>query len=270
MKIHFISDVHLEFGKWPKAIDVNSIAADVSVLAGDIGVGLEGLEWALSFNRPVIYVMGNHEFYGQRPMADLWRKARKKVAGTHVHLLENESIIFDSVRFIGATLWTDFCLFGEEEQESMMRYAQNEMTDYQRIFVSIRRAQAWDEIAARPRHGGDFLTARKSATLHNESRQFLEQALDRDSRGAWRKTVVVSHHAPSALSLEEQSATAALDSAYASNLDQLASKADLWIHGHVHVPVDYQIANCRVISNPRGYTGIDLVAEFLPSFVVEI
>jgi len=95
MKIHVLSDIHLEFGKWPDAIDINAIDADVTVLAGDIGVGLEGIQWALSIERPVIYVFGNHEFYGQRPMHDLWRKAREKVAGTHVHLLENDAALID-------------------------------------------------------------------------------------------------------------------------------------------------------------------------------
>lgn len=85
MKIHFFSDVHLEFGKWPKDVDVNAIDADVSVLAGDFEIGLEGIEWALSFDRPVIYVMGNHELYGQRPMVEFWKKAHKRVEGTHMN-----------------------------------------------------------------------------------------------------------------------------------------------------------------------------------------
>jgi len=104
MKPHILSDIHLEFGKWPKNIDVNAIDADVSVLVGDIGIGLDGIDWALTINRPVVYVMGNHEFYGQRPMVELWRKAREKTAGTHVHLLENESMTLNGIRFLGCTL----------------------------------------------------------------------------------------------------------------------------------------------------------------------
>ena len=73
MKIHILSDIHLEFGKWRRTQDVNAIDADVTILAGDIGVGLSGIDWALTFRRPVIYVLGNHEFYGQRPMETLFR-----------------------------------------------------------------------------------------------------------------------------------------------------------------------------------------------------
>ena len=49
----------------------------------------------------------------------------------------------------------------------------------------------------------------------------------------------------------------------------MGGTVDLWIHGHSHQAVDYEIANTRVLSNPRGYpdehTGFDaaLVAEVL-------
>ena len=61
MKIHILNDLHIEFG----AFEPPPTDADVVVLAGDIGVGLEGLHWAQSCfsDKPVIYVPGNHEFY---------------------------------------------------------------------------------------------------------------------------------------------------------------------------------------------------------------
>ncbi len=61
MKIHLMSDVHLEFDPsfTPPYVD-----ADITVLAGDIGYGIEGIEWAKKrFSRPVVYVLGNHEYY---------------------------------------------------------------------------------------------------------------------------------------------------------------------------------------------------------------
>ena len=60
MKIQFFSDIHLEFGEF----DIPATDADVIVAAGDIGVGLQGIEWLKRFNRPTIYVAGNHEYYG--------------------------------------------------------------------------------------------------------------------------------------------------------------------------------------------------------------
>lgn len=281
MKLHILSDIHLEFGKWPKAVDVNEIDADVTILAGDIGVGLEGFQWALAFDRPVIYVMGNHEFYSQRPMNDLWRKAREKVADTHVHLLENEAVFLADpanpgrrIRFLGATLWTDFCAIGPARQEECMDAAGRSMTDYSAIFVS-RRGSAPMEPGFTTRHQGDHLTPRKTLAMHHESRNFLEQELRRspDSLGigeTWDKTVVVTHHAPSALSLTQQQAIEHGDAAYASHLDHLVAEVDLWIHGHTHIAVDYQVGAGRVICNPRGYAGRELVAEFTPGLAVEV
>lgn len=281
MKLHIISDLHLEFGKWPKGIDVNTIDADVTVLAGVIGVGLEGFQWALSIIRPIIYVIGNHEFYGQRPMNDLWRKAREKIEGTHIHLLENASVLIDdprnpgeSVRFLGATLWTDWAILGADEQEECMRQAGQTMTDYGAIYVS-RRGRSLVESGHSARHQGDHLTPRKTLSLHHESRDYLEQELRRSSdpmefMDTWAKTVVVTHHAPSAKSLLDQQVGARLDAAYASDLEHMVAQADLWIHGHTHFPADYSIGSGRVVSNPRGYVGHGAVADFEPGLVVEM
>lgn len=281
MKIHVLSDIHLEFGKWPKSVDINAIDADVTVLAGDIGVGLEGIQWALSFDRPVVYVMGNHEFYGQRPMNDLWRKAREKVTDTHVHLLENDTLLLDdpqrpgeTVRFLGATLWTDFAILGPGEQEDSMESAARTMSDYSTIYVS-RRGRAIVDHGMSTGHEGDRLTPRKTLSWHHESRDFLEQELRRlpdnlDFLHSWNKTVVVTHHAPSAKSLLYQQVGGRLDAAYASDLEHIVAQADLWIHGHVHVLSDYRIGNGRVVSNPRGYIGSGPVSNFNPSLVVEV
>jgi len=61
MKLHILNDLHIEFEDFAPA----DIDADVVVLAGDIGVGTEGLRWADDRfpDKPVIYVPGNHEFY---------------------------------------------------------------------------------------------------------------------------------------------------------------------------------------------------------------
>ena len=238
MKIQILSDIHLEFGKWPRQVDINKIDADVTVLAGDIGVGLQGIEWALTIERPVIYVFGNHEYYGERPMTKLWEKAQKKVRGTNVHLLNNESLLIDDpqtgerVRFLAATLWTDFCILGADKQDDMMCYAQETMSDYANIFVT-RRGQRQIELGTTAR-SGDRLTPRKTLSMHHESRGFLEQALRHTpdpnrlmEDESWSKTFVVTHHAPSARSLIYEKAVSPTDAAYASNLETQVGQVDL-------------------------------------------
>lgn len=61
MKIQIISDLHQEFGSTDLFFD----HADVVVLAVDINLGTKGVEWIKSKikDKPVVYVLGNHEYY---------------------------------------------------------------------------------------------------------------------------------------------------------------------------------------------------------------
>lgn len=269
MKLHILSDIHLEYSKWPDAFNINDVDADITILAGDIGEGLQGLEWALTFNRPVIYVMGNHEFYGQRPMQELWQQARKIVANSNVHLLENQSIAIKGVRFLGTTLWTDFKVLGEVYFEENKRVAYEDIRDFRVIYMSWKDGMS-SEHGSPTYRTANLLEPQHTIALHNDSRGFLARALDTPAEISWKRTVVVTHHAPSVLSLEEKVAVSPIDAAYASNLDELVNKSELWIHGHTHVPVNYRVGNGRVVSNPRGYVGVEPVTGFNPGFVVEI
>ncbi|WP_418360304.1 metallophosphoesterase [Sphingobacterium detergens] len=61
MKIHIVSDLHREFGY----NDINLNIADVLVMTGDIDLGVKGINWlkSLCLDIPIIYVLGNHEYY---------------------------------------------------------------------------------------------------------------------------------------------------------------------------------------------------------------
>jgi len=63
-----------------------------------------------------------------------------------------------------------------------------------------------------------------------------------------------------------------LTPAYASRLENLicAHEPALWVHGHLHDSVDYQLCETRVVCNPRGYLGHALNPNFNPSFVVDV
>ncbi len=109
MKIRVLSDLHLEFAVWtPPAAD-----ADVIVLAGDIHVGVRGLEWAREQfpSLPIIYVTGNHEFYGGQ-MQQVSAALRATAERLEIKLLDAGELVLDDTRFLGATLWTDFALYG--------------------------------------------------------------------------------------------------------------------------------------------------------------
>ena len=275
MKLHVLTDVHLEFQKWRRVWDLPSIDCDVHVLAGDIGNGFLGLDFALQkFTRPVIYVAGNHEHYSQKPMQEFRRKAREKVAGSHAHLLENESVVIDGTRFLGSTLWSDYRLFGDDRQEELGRLAEKESNDFGNIFLSRRGPIHFDAdpyaFGFTRKRSGDRLTWKHVVKMHERSREYLEAELDKT--GDWDSTVMVTHHSPSINGIEDPSMPVDLDAAYASNLDHLVAKADLCVHGHVHRAGEYTGKfGGRVIQNARGYkdSGLGSVPGFKWDLVVD-
>jgi hypothetical protein len=99
MKLYILIDLHIEFeGFEPPDTD-----AGIVVLAGDIGVGGEGLRWAEDRfpDSPVIYLPGNHEFYHHDIMLI---DALRERATDHIHVLNDDQVIVDGVRFLGSTL----------------------------------------------------------------------------------------------------------------------------------------------------------------------
>ena len=234
MRIHLLSDTHFEFGKMPRSYVPPE--CDVVVLAGDISAGLPGVMWAIDTfgDTPVIYVNGNHEFYVKRPWRDHLAKMKKKAEGTNVHVLHNETVVIDGVRFIGATLWTDFDLYGQQYLHQMA--AQRGMNDYVCIWNTERTNFSADD----------------SLAEFQDSKFFITQELATPFDG---QTVVCTHHAPSTLSVAPRWENHPLTPAYASRLENLILQYEpvLWMHGHVHDSFDYMVGSTRVVANPRGY-----------------
>jgi predicted phosphohydrolase len=248
MQLHVLSDLHLEFAPFqpPKA------NAEVIVLAGDIHTGMNGFKWILEAfpRRPVIYVLGNHEFYGQR-IPKLTDELKAAAAGCSIHVLENDRVEIGDLVFLGATLWTDFRLNGDHVLAELT--AQTGMMDFRRIRVSpsFRRFRPVD--------------ARR---FHAQSLEWLRRQI-KEARG--RKVVVVTHHAPSPQSIPAQFSSDPLNPAFASNLEPLIAEsgAVLWIHGHIHYHADYTVGSTRVLANPRGYPQ-ETLTGFDPSLTVEV
>ncbi len=247
MKLHILNDLHIEFEDFePPVTD-----ADLVVLAGDIGVGVEGLRWveARYPNKPVIYVPGNHEFYHHDLVLMDELKAQ---APEHIHVLNDNQVIIEDVRFLGSILWTDFALFGEADNFFAMQQAWQQMTDFSII-----------------KHNGGPFTPEDAVRLFRASWDWLAARLAEPFDG---KTVVVTHHAPSSRSVHPRYAHDLLTPAFASNLEILMNgdRAALWIHGHMHESYDYEIYGTRVACNPRGYAPEALNPDFRPNWVVEV
>jgi Icc-related predicted phosphoesterase len=250
VKIHLLSDLHLEFQDYiPQVYDI-----DVVVLAGDIGVGTKGIEWAIEYypDTPIVYILGNHEYY-KHAYPHLLAQIKEKNYPDNIHVLENDSVIIGDIRFIGATLWADFNLFGDPVLGQYM--AQLYMNDYKCIRKSpeFRRLEAGDTLA-----------------IHNETVKWLTETLAASIQG--QKQFVVTHHGPSMQSVPLRYRSELTSAAYSSNLEELllTYQPDIYVHGHTHDSMDYLINNTRVLCNPRGYPGPGGNKNFNPNLIIEL
>jgi predicted phosphodiesterase len=247
MKLHILSDLHTEFADF----DPPETDADLVILAGDIGVGPGGLNWAARRfpDRPVIYVPGNHEFYGHDISLTETLGAE---APENITVLNDDLLVLDGVRFLGCTLWTDFRLHGEGEAWFARQRARQSMNDFVRIGNGERSFRPED-----------------SVVLHEASRAWLVSQFEQEFNGP---TVVVTHHLPASTSIAKRFTNDSLNPAFASSLECLIEEYQptLWIHGHTHEPFDYELFETRVICNPRGYPGEHVRNGFMPDLTIVV
>lgn len=262
VRILVLSDLHLEFAYFhPPDPDF----FDLIVLAGDICAGTAAVRWALRARnfggKPVILTPGNHEFYGSqrtRMLAEL----RKAAASTQVYVLDRDEVTLQGIRFLGTTLWTDMRLDAANGTDvaQAMRDATRGMNDFA---GAIRERRADD---CEPRR----FSPEDAAHEHSLSRAWLLERLQTTSTVP---TVIVTHHAPSPLSMDPIYEGSELNPCYYSKLEDAFFKtAALWVHGHTHSSCDYRLHNTRVVANPRGYRrrGANENPNFNPCLVITL
>ena len=239
VRVLLLNDLHLEFQDYEPA----SAGYDVAVLAGDIHTKTRGVRWALErFTCPVVYVPGNHEGYGTHWEHNL-EKMKAMARGTHVHVLERDRVDLLGVRFLGATGWSTFSLWPDQNQAMQAAGAGKDLysagaRDYRMIRTgAYRRLRPID-----------------TAVWSTQTKRWFTEALAEPFAGP---TVAVTHHPPSARSLKHGRAMEPLDACDANPWDDLveASGARFWFHGHTHHKTHYRIGATDVVTNPRGYPG---------------
>ena len=255
MKIRVLSDLHVDVAAWePPSAD-----ADVVVLAGDIRNGTGGFNWARKHfpYSEIICVLGNHEFYGfGLDTAPIF--LRQEASRVGVTLLNCSECVLDGVRFLGATMWSDFRLFADRAKGMDARERE---AIFERTCFEVERSISDFSCITAP--STEKLRAVDLIVLHKQQRAWLAAVLARPFDG---KTVVVTHHAPCARSMmgvvgfsdwvcgDPRAGMGARSAAYASHLTDLfgPNNVDLWIHGHVHASHDYVESGTRVVCNSRG------------------
>ena len=239
-----LSDLHLEF--FP--INIPTVDRDVLILAGDTHIGLKALPLIEKECKkgPVIYILGNHEYYHNdfRKLLEKWRSIKLD----NFYFLENESITLNGYNFFGATLWTDM----NNGDPDAMANAMISMSDYMVI-----------------QNGEIPLAAEDTVQKFNESFLMLKNFLQKNDP---KKSVIITHHLPSEKSIATKFAGDPLNYSFMTKLDSFILKTQplLWIHGHTHLSFDYQIGSTRILCNPRGYATSEPNYRFQDDLVVTL
>ena len=238
MFIRVVSDLHVEFipqSKWEDELELlipylPNEKDMILVLAGDT-VASDQREaitpWIKDLSqrhRAVVMVTGNHEgYHGTRELATAYWKYVAAL-NKDLHVLENDTLHIDDVRFLGTTLWTNL-------DEPLAEFHAREMNDFD--FTSGWSIAQWKY-------------------AHSVAVDYLTTALANKFVG---KTVVVTHHLPTFSSVRPPYVGNYGNSGYASNLDNMISYNEiaLWCHGHTHLSSDYMAGDTRIVCNPHGY-----------------
>ena len=255
MKIISYSDVHLEFGSnWKPA---RNVEGDLMILAGDI-ISLKSYKpinrVLMNWSKPVLYVMGNHEYYTQKPM-DYEEEAFKAwltLNHPNVTLLLDKAISIEGINFFGGTMWTDF----NNADPLAQITAGQQMNDFKLI----------------KNPDGTLLQPQDTIQLHENFVASLFHWLDEDLSGP---RVVISHHAP-VVNPNTQYKNNPLMPAF-NSLDMIEIieqyQPALWVYGHTH-ECDYQmIGKTKIISNQLGYptrTGYECLGFDLAGMQTEL
>lgn len=256
MRAWIFSDLHIEMD--PSFVQFKVPAADVCICAGDVldGGPVASVLWLSKYiapHMPVVFVPGNHEYYRssiKEGRAEGYKFAKRD---TNIFLLDGDTLVLGDYRFVGATLWTDFDLHHDPRLSKAI--AREALNDYRRIKFSKTPFRRF--------------TPHESQRLHHVAVADIDSAFVTQPK---RPTVVISHHAPSLMSVPVDFLTDKLTPAFASRLEHriIEQKPILWVHGHIHAPSDYFIEKTRVICNPLGYPGETSRETFVPNMVIDL
>lgn len=263
-RISIMSDLHLDISH----VDPILPGGDILVLAGDI-LEVNSIteprhmkffeEECSKKYEHIVMVTGNHESYHFEITETV--PYMRDVLPDNFHILDNSTFEVDDIMFLGATLWTD-CDRGNPITKSALSNGMND-------FNVIR----YNKFGSH--NGPNIWSPEDAIAAHDDTLKYFKTVLENPANKD-KKIVVVTHHAPTGLSIDKRYVDNALNGGYYSKLDDFIldyPQIKYYIHGHVHNKFDYMVGDyTRVICNPRGYvtnrgaepTGWD------PNFFIEI
>ena len=242
MKIHYLSDLHLEFIKLNKLDQfIKNIEPDldgICILAGDIGNLFTGnnhydifMEYINKCFKKIFVIAGNHEYYSDNKTIiesniDLDTYFQKF---QNITFLNNRCELYDNYYFIGTTLWSHVNNPNYKINDSFqIKNFNSEMCNL----------------------------------LNKKCIEFLENNLQDNS-------IIITHHVPSYSLIDAKYKTTSMEpynqwfySDMDSFIDKYKSKIKLWVYGHTHTPSVKFIHDIPFVCNPIGYPGENLTPNF--------
>lgn len=207
------SEMHIRFAE-KLAQKIQSLKDEnkypILVCAGDIAENDNGLKWIAQFDCEIVYVCGNHEFWGNDyyEVIENLEKLSSKVEYSHIHFLHNSSQIINGIKFIGATLWTDLAQSWNWFPRNQVIKNFLSMADFRRI--SAKQFYESEENIMKMRnflikHGvddakiDDLIENKKfnpylQIQENKKSVEFIENEMEQETHPG--QTVVVTHHLP--------------------------------------------------------------------------
>lgn len=233
MKIYYGSDLHIDHSSYLMNSDIKG---DLLILAGDI-VSINKLEDSLNYFNAysmndhiidffndisqkferIIYVAGNHEFYGSS-LSDISRLKTIIKQWDNIIILDNETIEINGIKIYGGVMWTDI---DNGDPLSMIR-AKSYMMDYRAI---------------------SGLLPIDTIIEHEKFLKNMPEDMD----------IIISHHAPSYGCISEKYQNNINNGLFCSEVDIKGAK--YWIYGHMHGGLSIDKDGCHILNNSRGYRG---------------
>jgi predicted phosphodiesterase len=228
MKIQLMSDLHFECYR-DRGLDfidsLDPTNVDVLILAGDI-IATNNYDTLLDVFKQfcqkypyVIFVPGNHEYYG----SSVYRKEnefmRVRFTISNLHILNSAgNVTINGQRFIGGTMW-----FEEDPKNEPYKKYLND-------FVHIENFEPW---------------------VYTRNQVFEERLTDTLTSD----DIVITHHLPSDKSVPFIYKGDPVNAFFLHDMEWLIKdkQPKLWIHGHTHDSFDYFIDKTRILCNPKGY-----------------
>lgn len=256
MKAWIFSDLHLEHDSNLRFAAVPD--ADICICAGDLieGGPKASLAWLAEFvapYMPVLYIPGVQDFYRSSIVEGLKEASEFAERHENIFLLDGAYFALNGYQFIGATLWTDFNSYWDAAMAKAV--ARKELEEYRKIKMSKKPLRKF--------------TPQGRFGLHAQALVQLMGATW-DTQNEHR--IIISHHAPSLMSIPRDILGSPLAGSLASRLENRILEYDpiLWVHGHIHAPSNYLIGNTRVICNPLGFVGEQSRRTFVPDLVIDL